>query len=119
MGKPRRSWSRAEKTAIVAESLAPGVRIKDVMRRHGISSGLFYTWRRALQAELGLSDAAQPFAMSAPASPPMQFMPLAITTEAPATTIEIAIGRARMKITGAMDPASIAALVKALAGATK
>ena len=42
----RRRWSEGEKRRIVSESLQPGAVVLAVARRHGISSGLLYTWRR-------------------------------------------------------------------------
>lgn len=48
----RRRWSEDEKVAIVAETLVPGVSVRDVMDRHGLASSLIYTWRK--QARLGL-----------------------------------------------------------------
>jgi transposase len=49
-GEPRRRWSDEQKQAIAAESLTPGVSPTAVARRYGISSGLLYTWRKALRA---------------------------------------------------------------------
>lgn len=49
-GEPRRRWSIEQKQAIAAESLTPGVSPTAVARRYGISSGLLYTWRKALRA---------------------------------------------------------------------
>ncbi|MBV8458669.1 MAG: transposase [Acetobacteraceae bacterium] len=49
-GEPRRRWSLEQKQAIAAESLLPGASPIAVARCHGISSGLLYTWRRALLA---------------------------------------------------------------------
>ena len=49
-GEPRRRWSIEQKQAIAAESLIPGVSPTAVARRYGISSGLLYTWRKALRA---------------------------------------------------------------------
>ena len=43
-----RRWRPDEKLRIVQEMLAPGAVIADVARRHGIGTGLLYTWRRAL-----------------------------------------------------------------------
>ena len=55
-GEPRRRWSAEQKQAIAAESLVPGVSPTAVARRYGISSGLLYTWRKALQtAQPGLA----------------------------------------------------------------
>jgi transposase len=42
----RRRWSDDQKREIVSESLQPGAAALAVARRHGISSGLLYTWRR-------------------------------------------------------------------------
>jgi transposase len=44
----RRRWSADQKREIAAESLQPGVSPVMVARRHGISSGLLYTWRQRL-----------------------------------------------------------------------
>lgn len=42
-----RRWSEEEKARIVAETLAPGARVADVARRHGVGRSLIYVWRRA------------------------------------------------------------------------
>jgi len=47
----RRNWSVEEKLEILAEAFRPGVRVRDVLERREISSGLAYTWRK--QARLG------------------------------------------------------------------
>lgn len=41
----RRSWSDEEKGRIVAESFAPGARVCDVARRHGMTPQQLSTWR--------------------------------------------------------------------------
>ncbi|MBV8334698.1 MAG: transposase [Alphaproteobacteria bacterium] len=45
-----RCWRPDEKLRIVQETLRPGAVIAEVARRHGIGSGLLYTWRRELLA---------------------------------------------------------------------
>lgn len=117
LGQPRRTWSRAEKRAIVAETFAVGARVVDVMRRHRISSGQIHTWRKQFRAELGFPAPEKP--AKARDLAPLQFMPLAIATDAAATTIEIDLSGAKMKITGAIDAALMAALVKALASKSR
>ena len=42
----RRRWRAEQKLQIVKETLAPGVITSLVARRHGISTGLLYTWRK-------------------------------------------------------------------------
>jgi len=41
----RRRWSTDAKTAIVAESFAPGASVSAVARRHDISPSLLFLWR--------------------------------------------------------------------------
>ncbi len=44
----RRRWSSAAKLAMVRETLAPGATAQRVADRHGISTGLIYTWRKQM-----------------------------------------------------------------------
>ena len=44
----RRSWSAEQKREIVGESLGPGLTPTEVARKHGISTGQLYTWRRQM-----------------------------------------------------------------------
>ena len=46
----RRSWSAEDKLRIVRETLEAGARAKAVADRHGISTGLLFTWRKAMLA---------------------------------------------------------------------
>src|SRR5579864_9021194 len=70
----RRSWSAAEKAAIIAESYGAGETVCAVARRHGLTPQQLFAWRR-LARQSGL------------AVPPM-FVPAVVgTTEfEPATT---------------------------------
>jgi hypothetical protein len=42
---PRRTFTEAEKQAIVAESESPGASAAEVCRRHGIASSMLFRWR--------------------------------------------------------------------------
>jgi transposase len=44
----RRRWSVEEKLRVVRETLEPGALTKAVAERHGISTGLLYTWRKQM-----------------------------------------------------------------------
>jgi transposase len=46
----RRRWSAEDKLRIVRETLEPGAVAKAVAERHGISTGLLFTWRREMLA---------------------------------------------------------------------
>jgi transposase len=47
-GECRRRWTVEQKRDIVAESLGPELTPTEVARKHAISSGQLYTWRRQL-----------------------------------------------------------------------
>jgi transposase len=47
----RRRWSAEEKAGIVAEAMLPGAKVSEIARRHGISRGLLYTWRREAEQQ--------------------------------------------------------------------
>ena len=42
----RRRWSDERKREIVLASFAPGILVKDVARRHDVSTSLVFAWRR-------------------------------------------------------------------------
>ncbi len=44
----RRRWSSAAKLSIVRETLAAGATAQAVAERHGIGTGLIYTWRKQM-----------------------------------------------------------------------
>jgi transposase len=101
----RRRWTPDEKAQILTESLVPGVQVSDVARRYNLNRGLLQTWRR--QALRAASD--QPVAAFVPirrdnddlALPAAASMPGA--PAAPAGTIDVEIGRARVRVQGAVD----------------
>ena len=74
-GERRRSWSSDQKRRIVVEAMQPGVAPTEVIRRWGLTSSLFYTWRRqVMSGELG----AVPMPM-----PPPAFARVAVAEDAP------------------------------------
>lgn len=78
-GERRRRWPIEAKRAIVAESLEPGTRPTEIIRRHGITSGQLYAWRQQLTRRVDLppADATPSFARVEVASggPRMQELP--------------------------------------------
>jgi transposase len=75
----RRRWSVEEKLRVVRETLEPGALTKAVAERHGISTGLLYTWRKQMltTAMAGFvpvqvaPEAPAPM-LAAPAEPPVE-----------------------------------------------
>jgi len=82
----RRKWSAEEKRRIVEESDAPGVRVAEVARRHGLHPNQLCLWRRQAR-EGGLSGS--------PVIP--RFAAVTVAAEAGgATAIEIVLRNGRM-----------------------
>ena len=109
----RRSWSAEDKLRIVSETLSPGAVAKVVADRHGIGTGLLFTWRREMLAT----------AMSG-------FAPVAVVPEAAAAAV-VAPAKAdvvpgllevtfpsgtTVRISGAMDPAMLRVVLAELGG---
>jgi len=102
----RRRWTVDEKARILMESLAPGARISDVARRHSLNRGLLQAWRRQAMGAKPLGQPAAAFVpiccsddvASAPATLPTPKEP-----SAPPGVIEIELGRARVRVQGAVD----------------
>ena len=67
----RRRWRLEEKLRIVAEAERPGASFADVARRHAVSRGLLWTWRRQVRA-----------GVLAPEPTPV-FVPVRIAADAP------------------------------------
>lgn len=98
-GERRRSRRDEEKPAILADAFSPGAVVSEIARRHRISTGLIYTWRRWAQAK------------TAPA-----FVEAVVTDEPAAASpndaavIRIELANARVSITASASPALVGAL---------
>jgi transposase len=100
----RRRWSAAEKQRLVAATLEPGASVSAIAREAGIYPGQLYGWRRQLRSQPQIGFAPVQVAAAAPAG----------LTDGGAIELEFAIG-ARMRITGAVDRATLTATIAALA----
>jgi transposase len=103
----RRRWSAAEKERLVSASLEPSASVSAVARQAGIHPSQLYGWRRQLLRR------SQPVA---------SFAAVRVATETPTDLparglieVEFANG-SRMRITGAIDPATLTATIATLAG---
>jgi transposase len=107
----RRRWSREDKERIVAASLEPGANVSAVARQAGVHSSQLFRWRRQFCTR---SEPAPVFTAVAITSEP------ASTAIAPsAGLIEVEVAGARIRITGAADPATAAAVIGALLGSRR
>jgi transposase len=110
----RRDWTTEEKAEILAASLEPGRTVTDVAARYQVSRGLLWTWRRnareasppaAAPAFVPLRLAAEPpdASMTEPAPEPPSDVIAGSGAGSPSGSIEIAVGRARVRVQGVVD----------------
>jgi len=128
----RRRWTAEQKREIAAESLQPGVSPVMVARKHGISSGLLYTWRqRLLCGALGaVADTKPRFVRVDVVAAPTQLevvTPAALELAPPATPpvsptteldgrIEIMLsGGAKVRVDARVNEAALRRVLAALA----
>jgi transposase len=117
----RRRWTPAEKRRIVEDSLAPYASVIEVARQHDVHPNLLTVWRR--QARTGSLGAVKVPRQESE----VEFAAVSVAPEQPAWTaragtggtIEIAFASGvQLRITGAVDPATLTAAVAALSGGT-
>jgi transposase len=103
----------------VDESLAPGASVIEVARRHDVHPNLLTVWRR--QARTGAFGPASALRQE----DEVQFAAVSVAPEQPAWTARVGIGGtieiafangAQLRITGAVDPATLTATLVALSG---
>ena len=123
----RRDWPPEVKASIVAESYSGKQSVSAVARRHGMSASQLFTWRRLLRKEMEERGIALPVApraapMFVPAvleeqeqSPPtVSSKPASRRRSSRASTIELEIGDALVRIGSSADADTIAAVITAL-----
>lgn len=123
----RRSWTREEKAAIVAESHMGVESVCAVARRHGLLHTQLFTWRRELRRAAEAAGAVLPV-VTTPVPQPL-FVPAVIelgAVAAPAlrtqrsrrarspAAVELVIGGVAVKIARRADAGVIAAVIDAL-----
>lgn len=113
----RRHWTAEEKLAILVEAFAPNVSPIEVARRHGISTGLLYTWRKkatGLGNRPALTDPTPAF-LPAVVTATEPAPPVAVAISLPTPTIEVHLkDGVKVRIEAGMPEAMIAATLKAL-----
>jgi len=113
MGR-RRRWSEDEKLKIVLETLQAPRQVSATARRYGVSRSLLLKWRRSFRAEQDDAAGRQigfvPATVVAEPEPPI---PAQGSASSGAIEIEFATG-SRMRIAGAVDAATVTAVVAAL-----
>jgi transposase len=119
-GGGRRRWSDDEKARAIEESLAPGVVVSEVARRHGLAPQQLFTWRREARRTAGDETNAPPFVpaivetSSAPVKPAAQVESEAAAARPP--IIELDIDGSSVWIWGGAETAMVRAIISTLKG---
>lgn len=109
----RRRWSQEERLKILTEAFSPGACVADVARRHDVSTGLIYTWRRKLREA---NAEPRPEALPGPGFAEALMVEGEGTATAavqPAMVVDLARGK-RVSIFAAASPGQVTAALKAL-----
>ena len=112
----RRSWSTEDKLRIVRETLEPGAVATAVADRHGISTGLLFTWRKQMPATAMSGFVPVDVVPEAPRLEPPPPAAAPAAPEAPGT-IEIGLpSGATVRVSGRIDPGLLRAVLAELGG---
>lgn len=112
----RRDWSDEEKDRIVAESYSGEMSVSAVARRHRLSPGQLFTWRRQVrsQAKQDSPSMFAPAVIDRPAEPPPTRRKTITRSALPIAAIELEVGAGIVRIASGTDSATIAAVIQAL-----
>lgn len=106
----RRSWSSEEKGRIVAESMAPGVVVSEVARRHGLNPQQLFSWRHdAKQGRLVLPADAVSFVPVVTRNDDESLSPTSSMGQ-----IEVHIGGAVVKVPDDAEPKHLSKVLRAV-----
>ena len=119
-GEPRRRWSEEDRARILAEAMAPGAIASHVARRFGVSTGQFYTWRKAMllrSAPVGIPPALAKADFAEVRLSTQNSKP-SLPPQVPATgMMEITLpGGALIRVDAAVDGAALGRVLAALVG---
>jgi transposase len=107
----RRRWTLEQKALIVAEGFAPGVVTSSVARRHDVHPNQLYAWRRELR------EVASPMFAPVVVSRAELGLSPSPATKGPATSIEVEISGAVVRVTWESDLGLLTAVARALKAA--
>jgi transposase len=131
----RRRWMSEDKTRIVEESLASGVSVSEVARRHGLSPQQLFAWRREARASFHQAGNApqprrrkgRPLPTTAICDDAPAFAPVVIAASARSSpsrsaqpspigsgTIEIAVADAVVRVIGQVETEALVAVLRAV-----
>ncbi len=116
----RRRFSPEFKRHLVELTLLPGASVAGIALAHQLNANQLFKWRREyLQPQETLPGAAGPVLLPVEITPERESAavePSRNLTSAPAGTIDIEIGGARVRVAGTVDPATLRMVLTSLRG---
>jgi transposase len=113
----RRSWSAADKAAIVAETFTGDETVSSVARRHGLTAPQLFAWRRQAGGPLAVRDEEAPrfipAVLDASLEPTRQSRKRGKSHEA-AGIVELEIDGVRVRVGRGAEAKTISAVIRAL-----
>jgi transposase len=109
----RRRWSDDQRLRILGEAFAPGASPTEVARRHEISTGLLYTWRKRLVTHGAVPAFEEKCCPDFAEAVMIADRDCPVPIPGPAIVVDLPRGR-RVTIFGSASPALAAAALKAL-----
>ena len=117
----RRKHSEALKRDLVERSLLRGASVSALAQEHGINANLLFNWRRLhlRSQDRGAEEAALPTLLPVTVRPDIkpptaQQQPPVTPARVSTGTIEIEIGKSRIRLRGAVDDVSLRSVLRAL-----
>ena len=107
----RRRWSLEEKRTICRETLAPGVSVARVARRHGLNANQIFNWLR--DPRFAPTETGEPVFLPVEVSPAVASVPVACSEEFPARVCIEVVGGHRVVAESGFDPDRLGRLLKA------
>lgn len=106
----RRDRSPEFKRQLVMRALEPGASVSAFALEAGINANLLFAWRREYRDEMASGPALLPVKIEEPAAPAAE----SSATRAPMGTIEVEIGRARVRLHGVVDDDNLRCVLQTL-----
>ena len=110
--RTRREHSPELKRELVERCSRPGASVSAIALEAGINANLLFAWRRAHRAATAESPTLLPVTIQA--TPEEASQPATAAPRASTGTIEIDIGRARLRLRGAVDECSLRCTLQTL-----
>ena len=122
----RRTWARAQKAEILAESCESGETVSAVARRHGLTPQQLFGWRREARRRARRQAANDEGTARGTTFAPVVVEEALRRSETPigpnpsggTTAIEIVIGAATVRVAPGIDAATLTAVLRAVKAAT-